>query len=228
MSNQHILSSFDHAIRTLREEVLAMGDRARHNLERAMQSLLERNSELANMVIADDDEVDESEMRIDRLGMDMLVRFHPVATDLRMVISSMRISVNLERIADHATSIAKRARKINNHAELADVNLVEPLYRMAYQLLSEAITAYAGHDSSAGASLATKDKELDRMHKAINVTLGKRLESGTGRSEDYLHLVFVVRSLERIGDLSVNIGEDTVYLEEARDIRHDHGQQPGN
>jgi len=145
-----------------------------------------------------------------------------VATDLRMVISSMRISVNLERIADHATSIAKRARKINNHAELPDVNLVEPLYHMAYQLLSEAITAYAGHDASSSASLAAKDKELDRLHKTINATLGKRLEAANGRSEDYLHLVFVVRSLERIGDLSVNIGEDTVYLEEARDIRHEH------
>ena len=224
MSQSHILSSFDNAIRTLREEVLTMGDRARHNLERAMKSLLDRNTELANMVIADDDEVDEAEMRIDRLGMDMLTRFHPVATDLRLVVSSMRISVNLERIADHATSIAKRARKINNHAELADVSLVEPLYHMAYQLLSEAIAAYAGHDAAAGASLAAKDKELDRMHKSINSTLAKRLESANGRSEDFLHLVFVVRSLERIGDLSVNVGEDIVYLEEARDIRHDHGQ----
>ena len=106
MSNAHIFRDFDVAISALRTEVLSMAAQARHNLERAITALLERNIELANAVIADDDEVDELERKIDRLGVDILVRFHPVATDLRLVVSSMKISMNLERISDHATNIA--------------------------------------------------------------------------------------------------------------------------
>jgi phosphate transport system protein len=120
----HILRDFDQAIATLRGEVLDMAAKARHNLERAIRALLERNPELANAVIADDDEVDEHERHIDHLGMDILVRFRPVATDLRLVVSSMKISMNLERISDHATNIAKRAKKISAAQALPDVTLI--------------------------------------------------------------------------------------------------------
>lgn len=210
---------------TLRSEVIAMSGRARHNMERAVRALMERNSELANAVIADDDEVDEHERHIDQLGMEILVRFHPLAGDLRMVVSSMKISMNLERISDHATSIAKRARKITASQELQDTTLIEPLYTLADQLLRDAITAYTEHDAALGASLHQRDKELDRMHKQATAIFGQRIEAGNGRSQDYLHLILVVRSLERIGDLAVNIGEDAVFLEAARDLRHEENRE---
>jgi hypothetical protein len=105
-------------------------------------------SELANAVIADDDEVDEHERHIDQLGMEILVRFHPMATDLRLVVSSMKISMNLERISDHATTIAKRAKKISASQELQDTTLIEPLYTLADHLLRDAISAYSDHNAS--------------------------------------------------------------------------------
>lgn len=197
-----------------------MAGKARHNLERAIRSLLERNAELANAVIADDDEVDEHERHIDQLGMEILVRFHPMATDLRLVVSAMKISSNLERISDHATSIAKRARKMSASQELPDTTLIEPLYTLADHLLRDAIAAFADHNPVLGASLHARDKELDRMHKEATATFGARIEQSSGRSQDYLHLIFVVRSLERVGDLAVNIGEDAVFLEAAKDLRH--------
>jgi phosphate transport system protein len=221
----HILQDFEQAINTLRSEVISMAGKARHNLERAVRALLERNSELANAVIADDDEVDDHERHVDQLGMEILVRFHPMAGDLRTVVSSMKISMNLERISDHATSIAKRARKVTACQEMSDATLIEPLYTLADQLLRDAITAYAEHDATLGASLHMRDKELDRLHKQANATFGERIETANGRRQDYLHLILVVRSLERIGDLSVNIGEDAVFLEAARDIRHMDGRE---
>jgi phosphate transport system protein len=217
----HILHDFDQAIATLRGEVLAMAGKARHNLERAVHALLERNIELANAVIADDDEVDEHERRIDQIGMEILVRFHPLATDLRFVISSMKISMNLERISDHATGIAKRAKKISSSHELPDTNLIEPLYTMADHLLRDAISAYSDHNAALGAALHVRDKELDRMYKETTATFGARIEQSNGRCQDYLHLILVVRSLERVGDLAVNVGEDAVFLEAARDLRHE-------
>jgi phosphate transport system protein len=221
MHSPHILQDFDQSISTLRSEVISMAGKARHNLERAVQALLERNSELANAVIADDDEVDGHERHIDQLGMEILVRFHPMATDLRLVISSMKISMNLERISDHATGIAKRARKMSASPELPEATLIEPLYTLADQLLRDAISAYTDHNATLGASLHIRDKELDRLHKEANATYSSRLESTKGRSEDYLHLILVTRSLERVGDLAVNIGEDSVFLEAARDLRHE-------
>lgn len=220
MSSPHILHDFDHAITSLRGEVIAMAGKARHNLERAVRALLDRDATLANAVIADDDEVDAHERHIDQVGMEILVRFHPMATDLRLVVSSMKISMNLERVSDHATSIAKRARKMSGGRELAEVTLVEPLYTLADQLLRDAIAAYSQHDAALGASLHARDKELDKLHKAATATFGERIEQAEGRSQDYLHLILVVRSLERVGDLAVNIGEDAVFLEAARDLRH--------
>jgi len=221
MHSAHILRDFDQAISALRGEVLAMAAKARHNLERAIRALLERNLELANAVIADDDDVDDLERRIDQLGMDILVRFHPVATDLRLVVSSMKISMNLERISDHATNIAKRAKKVTTSAELQDAVLIEPLYTLADHLLRDAISAYSDRDAALGASLHKRDKELDRMHNEATATYGSRIEQSNGRSQDYLHLILVVRSLERVGDLATNIGEDAVFLESARDLRHE-------
>lgn len=225
MHTPHILHDFDQAISALRGEVISMAGKARHNLERAVRALLERNSELANAVIVDDDEVDEHERHIDQLGMEILVRFHPMASDLRMVVSSMKISMNLERISDHATSIAKRARKLSSNAELLDTTLIEPLYTMADHLLRDAISAYSDYNATLGASLHIRDKDLDRMHKEATATFGTRIEQSNGRSEDYLHLILVVRSLERVGDLAVNIGEDAVFLEAARDLRHESNRE---
>ena len=221
MQGAHILKDFDQAISVLRGEVLTMAACARQNLERAIQALLSRNVELANAVIADDDEVDELERKIDQLGMDILVRFHPMATDLRTVISSMKISMNLERISDHATSIAKRGKKISNSSELQDSILIEPLYTLADNLLRDAISAYSDHNAELGAGLHLRDKELDQLHREVTATLGLRIEQEIGRSQEYLHLILIVRSLERVGDLATNIGEDSVFLDVARDLRHE-------
>lgn len=216
----HIIKDFDQALLTLKDEVLQMADQTRHNLERAVRSLLERDHELANSVIADDDEVDDFERSIDKNGIGLLVKYQPLASDLRLVISSMKISQNLERVSDHATTIAKRAKKIMNAPEIGDVTLVEPLYTLADHLLRDAISAYSDGDAALGASLHPRDKGLDKLYTSVTAQYSSRLENCSGRSQEYLHLLFITRSLERVGDLSANIGEDVVFVEQAKDLRH--------
>jgi phosphate transport system protein len=220
--SQHIFRDYDNAIRHLQEDLLTMATLTRQNLEQAMQALLRADTDLANTVIAADSDVDELERTVDQIGMEILVRFHPVATDLRLVLASMKISTNLERISDHAVGIAKRARKINQGQPVQEVQWLEPLYAQAYGLLRDAMDSYTNHDPILGQSLHAKDQELDRLHKQLTRTLSEQLETPDGRSTAWLHLIFVARSLERIGDLSVNIGEETVFLESAKDIRHEH------
>ncbi len=225
MNSQHIFRDFDKAIDALKGEVLTMASLARQNLERAIRSLLERDIDLARTVIADDSDVDDLERKIDQAGMDILVRFHPMASDLRLVITSMKMAHNLERISDHAVTIAKRSKKICKSSPLEEASLAEPLYSLADSILRDALMAYTDSNAELGESLKARDKELDQLHKQMISSLSARLEDSNGRSENLLHLIFVARSIERIGDLAVNMGEDAVFLGEARDIRHDHRKQ---
>jgi phosphate transport system protein len=225
MHNQHIFRDFDKAMESLKGEVLTMASLARQNLEKAMRSLLERDIDLARTVIADDSDVDDLERKIDQAGMEILVRFHPVASDLRLVITSMKMAHNLERISDHAVNIAKRSKKICKASPLEEAALSEPLYSLADKLLRDSLMAYTDANSELGAGLKSRDRELDRLHKQMIASLSARLEDSNGRAENLLHLIFVARSIERIGDLAVNMGEDAVFLGEARDIRHEHRRQ---
>jgi phosphate transport system protein len=222
MNQPHIFHEFDNAMVALKDSVLLMASLTRQNLERAVAALMARDIDLARTVIGDDSDVDELELKIDHQGMDILLRFHPVASDLRLVITSMKMAHNLERISDHAVNIAKRAKKISKSSEPLETNIIEPLYTMAEKLLRDGLVAYTDSNTDLGEGLKRGDKELDKAHKEVVTLLCNRLENAAGRAENVLHLIFVARSLERVGDLSVNIGEDSVYLSDARDIRHDH------
>jgi len=226
MNQPHIFHEIDNSMTGLKDTILLMASLARQNLERAIQSLLTRDIDLARMVIGDDSEVDDLEVKIDQQGMDILVRFHPVASDLRLVITAMKAAHNLERISDHAVNIAKRAKKICNTSEPLETAIIEPLYTMAEKLLRDALMAFTDANAELGSSLKARDKELDAAHKEVAALLGSRLESSGDRAESLLHLILVARSLERIGDLAVNIGEDSVFLGEARNIRHEQRKIP--
>ncbi|MEY3394867.1 MAG: phosphate signaling complex protein PhoU [Verrucomicrobiota bacterium] len=210
----------DKSINELREKILLMANLTRQNLDRAVQSLIHRDLDLARMVIGDDTDIDDLEVKIDQLGMDILVRFHPVATDLRLVVTSMKTAHNLERISDHAVNIAKRTKKICKSGESLETNMIEPLYAMAIQIFNDAMLSFTDREANLGEGLKAVDDELDTAHKEVAAKLSRRLEDSKLNAENILHLILVARSIERIGDLAVNIGEDSVFLREARDIRH--------
>jgi phosphate transport system protein len=224
----HIFHEFDNAIGDLKSHVLLMASLTRQNLERAVQALIMRDIDLARAVIGEDTEVDELEMKIDHLGMEILLRFHPVASDLRLVITSMKMAHNLERISDHAVNIAKRAKKLCKSGDPLETAMIEPLYTKAEHLLRDALLSYTDGNTDLGECLKNGDEELDKAHKEVIALLSSRLETAGAGAENLLHLIFVSRSIERIGDLAVNIGEDAVFMNEARDIRHEHRRNPGD
>src|SRR5438046_10712228 len=115
---KHILGTFDEALSSLRNNVLMMAGLAERTLDRAVKGLLQRDDNLCATAIADDEEIDQLEKQIDKDGVDVLLRFQPVASDLRRVVAAMTLSPNIERVADQATNIARRARKLNKHPAL--------------------------------------------------------------------------------------------------------------
>ncbi len=217
---EHILASFEEALRESRSSVLRMASVAQQNLEHAITGLLSRNDELCNEAIADDDEVNNFEKIIDRDGMEILMRFNPVATDLRQVLAAMKVANNLERISDEAGSIARRARKISKQPEVAETRMIETLFEMASALLRDGIRAFAESDVELGLSLHKQDRQLDSAYRKKVKIFTKAMEKDPANLKVYLHLIFVARCLERVGDHAVNIGEESVFVGSATDIRH--------
>src|ERR671922_120268 len=124
---KHILGTFDEALASLRNNVLMMAGLSERTLDRAVKGLLRRDDNLCATAIADDEEIDQLEKQIDKDGIDVLLRYQPVASDLRRVVAAMKLSPNIERIADQATNIAKRARKLNRHPALSETEMIVPI-----------------------------------------------------------------------------------------------------
>lgn len=216
----HILGNFELALREARNSVLRMGSIAEQNLQNAIRGLTTRNAELCNEAIAEEDEVNQLERRIDVDSFEILMRYNPVAGDLREVIAGMKVANNLERISDEARNIARRARKLLKHPEIPEVHLIEAVFEKALGILREAMRAYAEADKDLALSLYGLDHILDDAHNDVIRELSKCMDREPTQVKQILHLIFMVRSLERVGDHSVNIGEDAVFLASAEDIRH--------
>lgn len=217
----HILSTFDQELNRLRQDVLTMCSMARKNLAAAMRGLLERDSDLCNAAIAADQDVNELEKSIDRLGMQVLLKYQPTAHDLRQVMGTIRVANNLERISDQAGSIAKRARLINNLPEMAELHLIQPVYHLCARNLERSIKAFAEADVDGATASRLLDKELDAAEKVLDQQLLNVMQTRSEQIEGYLHLIFVARFLERVGDHAKNICEDTIFIERAEDVRFD-------
>lgn len=219
-TNKHILGPFETALEKLRNDVLMMASLTERNLRNAMQGLLQRDSDLCNLAIADDEEIDLLEKQVDQDGIELLLRFQPVASDLRHVVSTMKLSGNLERIADQAVSIAKRARKLNQTPSLQDTDYLEPMFNEAMGVLKESMRAFIDGDVELAHSVKTRDKKLDEENREVANRLTARMGEMPDRIADFLNLLLIARNLERVGDHAKNIAEDAVYAAAAEDIRH--------
>lgn len=217
---KHILGTFDEALSSLRNNVLMMAGLTERSLDRAMKGLFERNDNLCANAIADDEEIDQLEKQIDKDGVDILLRFQPVASDLRRVVSAMKLSSNLERMADQATTIARRARKLNQHPPLVEVELIRPMYEQAMSMFRDSVDAFVREDVDLGRAVVPRDERLDELNRMASHKLVDRMAQDPQQLRGYLNLVFVGRALERVGDHATNIAEDAVYAAAAEDIRH--------
>ena len=220
MISKHILGTFDEALATLRNNVLMMASLTERSLENALEGLLQRDDELCATSIADDEEIDQLEKQVDKDGIELLLRFQPVASDLRRVISAMKLSSNFERMGDQAVNIARKARKLNRHPALPEVELIVPMREHAMRMFKDSVDAYVREDVELALALKARDKALDEMNAVASRRLIERMAQDPDQLRGYLNLMFIARHLERVGDHATNIAEDAVYAAAAEDIRH--------
>jgi phosphate transport system protein len=219
-TNRHILSEFDAALSALRDNVIMMASLTQRNLEHARQGLFNLDEDHCNTAIADDEEIDALERQMDTDGMTLLMRFQPVASDLRVVIATMKISVNLERVSDLAMNIARRARKLIAPSAPSETEELRPLFEHATGMFNDAVAAISTGNLDLVRTLKTRDQELATRSQELagNITTRMSFEVGDGVAR-YLELIFILRYLEQIGNLSTNLGEDAILAYSREAIR---------
>ena len=217
---KHILSLFDRALSQLRADLFHMASLTELSFNNAARALATRDENLANRVIAEDEEVDTLEKKIDADGINILTRYAPLAHDFRRVFSTMKAATDLERITDQAVSIARRTKRLLQTVELPETRMLEPVFAAASGLLTDCIRSFTEENTELALSLKPRDKELDKLQHDFIDRITRRMEEDPVNAQSYLDLVLVARFIERVGDHAVNIGEDSVYSSSAKDVRH--------
>ena len=210
---------FDEDLGSLKEKLLFMGSYAESAVSQAVQAVTERNDELALLVQANDDIMDQYEIDIDNLAIQLLSK-SPPAPDVRLITVAMKISQNLERIGDEATTIARRAVELNQDARLRTHLDIPRMAAVALGMLKESLDAFVNKETEKARAIVPRDKEVDALNKQIHAALVEHMVENPDTIGRCLHLMVVSKSIERIADHATNVAEDVVYLCEAQDIRH--------
>ena len=218
MSQQH--RHLDDELDSLRDRVLLLGGEAEAALERAMKALVERDSDLAREVLAQDDLIDQLEVEIDRQCIDIIALRQPAARDLRFVISVAKMAPVLERIADHAANIARVALDLNNEPELKSVVDLSQMAEHARSMLRAALDAFTTSDANAARETIESDTEINDLYNHVFHRLIELMVTEPATATRDARLLFVAKHLERIGDYVTDICELTVYMAEAAFIKH--------
>lgn len=211
----------DEQLDLLRDKILLLGGATEAAVNRAMQSLVDRDSELAQKVLDEDKVIDQMELEIDRLSVEILALQQPAAHDLRFVISVAKITPILERIADHASSIAEAALILNTEPPLTEKYVQFPLMaQTAAEMLRAALDAFTSEDSERSREIIKRDHIIDEAYKNVFSELLDMMIDDPSITTGAAHLLFVAKHLERIGDYVKDICELNVYLCEAAFIKH--------
>lgn len=209
----------DHEFAALKEKLLTMSSLAASSVQNAVKALVERNDDLARQVEQADDQLDALEIELDELAIVLLSR-GPIASDLRTITVAMKITHDLERVGDEATSIARRAVDMNKEPQLKPYVDIPRMAAMALEMLNDGLEAFVSRDTARARAVLPRDKEVDALHKQLQRELITYMMEQPTTITRCLHLMQVSKRIERIADHATNIAEEVVYLYEGRDIRH--------
>ena len=211
---------FDEQIADLKEKLLLMSGRAEEIIRKALESLMSRDSELAGEVIVDDAAIDRMEIDIEEACIQLLALQQPLATDLRLITSALKISNDLERVGDHAVNIAGCAQQLANKSPVKPLADLPALAEKSIGMLRDALDAFVRGDAEAARLLVRRDDEVDALNRQMFAELMRRMIADPQQVERSMTLVLVGRNLERIADLATNVAEEVVFIAEARIIKH--------
>ncbi|MEW6008200.1 MAG: phosphate signaling complex protein PhoU [Candidatus Omnitrophota bacterium] len=212
---------FDEELANLKKVLLKMGALVEEAISSSIEALKQLSIEEANKVIADDRIIDELENEIDEKCLDLLALRQPMAVDLRFITMSMKISTDLERIADLAVDIAQRVLELAGKPLLKPLIDIPKLTSVAKQMTKDALDAFVNKDADLAGKVILLDSEADRLRNLVQKELIEDYMSKDSTTvSGAVPLLLIARHLERICDHATNIAEDVIYMVSAKIVKH--------
>lgn len=218
-SHLHILKKYDEELLRLTGEIFRMGEQAGAQLADAMQVLEQRDTAAAREIVGRDAQIDALEHQIGHDVVRLLALRQPLARDLREILAALRIASDVERIGDYAANAAKRSIALNEWPPLPVLPRLAELARLAGAMLHEVLVAYRDRDDAQALRIRARDAELDSLYTGLFRELLTYMAEDPRNITPAIHLLFIAKNLERVGDHATNIAENIWFIV--------HGQQPG-
>jgi len=206
----------------LAKDLLTMGALVEDATNKAISALARRNKALAQEVAAGDDAVNDRENQIEESALKILALHQPVAADLRFIITALKVNNDLERIGDHAVSIAERAETL---ADLEPVPLPDEFHKLVevvQHMVHDSLNALVERDAALARSVCMVDDEVDRIHRFMYTAMQNVMRENAAYIEPAINTISATRHMERIADLATNIAEDVVFMVEGEILRHNY------
>jgi phosphate transport system protein len=198
-----------------------MGGLTEESILKSVEALKARSAEQAEQVITDDKKIDELELAIDEKCLDLLALHQPMAIDLRFVTMAMKISTDLERIADLAVDIAQRVLQLADKPQLKPLIDIPKLAALAQTMVKEAIDAFVRKDVELARKVILRDSEADNLRNLVQSELiNDYIAKDPSTAPRAVALLLVARHLERICDHTTNICEDVIFMVEGKVVKH--------
>lgn len=211
---------FEEDLKQLNDMLQEMGALVARSIQRSVLALAEKNEDYAHQVIRDESRVDQMEIQIDDAATSLIVREQPVARDMRLVVSAIKISTDLERMGDLAVHIAERALSLMTQPPLPEfINFLE-LSSMVESMVLGSLESFVKRDAAIARNILEMDNAVDKARNGIQRQLIELMQREPSTVSRAVEVLIIARKLERIGDHATNIAEDVIFLTQGIDVRH--------
>ncbi|WP_028453482.1 phosphate signaling complex protein PhoU [Chitinilyticum aquatile] len=219
---EHISKQFDAELEAIRSQVLGMAGLVEQQVRQAMEALASADTAIINHVIEQEDQVNAMHTKLDDMCVHMIARRQPAASDLRLVMAVIKSVEDLERIGDKAARICQRAKTIfeGGKMQVPRLNDLNHIADHALDMLAQALDAFARLDAVTASEVKRMDSQLDTEYRALQRQLITFMMEDPRTITLMLDILWIAKAIERIGDLSVSVAEQVIYLVKGQDVRH--------
>lgn len=216
------MSHLDTELTLLKNDTIEMFLLVKGQISKGKEALLNMDKDLAREIVANERRVNAYELKIDRDCENIFALFNPVAIDLRFVLAVLKINSNLERMGDLAESIAKAVIDVETsyNPELMNATELISMFDIAHEMLNDALEAFDKDDTKLARGLFKKDESLDRINVNSNAIIADFIRMHPEHIHQCLHVMSIIRKLERVGDQTKNVGEEIIFFIEAKVLKH--------
>jgi phosphate transport system protein len=220
MSQELLKSVLEKELSDLRQSILIMGGKVEWMIGNSIRALIERNTTLADRIIAYDHEVNAAEIAIDERCLEILALRHPTGRDLRFITLALKIVTDLERIGDKCSNIAKRARKLSENPPIIPYGNISQMAYWAQLMLKDALDAFVNYDPILAAKVCKDDSFMDDLNDTTQRGLLTYMIENPAMISNSLKMNYVSKSLERVADHATNIAEMVIFMVQGKNVRH--------